>query len=307
MREGFELLSVDQKTFLHGYHWSCPTPWAVLQISHGMAEHILRYDELATYLNTLGIAVIGHDHLGHGKSIQQQPQGYFHDDKTTFGLIKDLYQVTGWGKNRYPDLPLFILGHSMGSFVLRNYIFDHGSEIDGAILMGTGQQPIWLTQIGRQTAGFLSHFQGETHHSKLIDRIAFGNMNRKISNRRTDKDWLSSVPEEVDAYLGDHNCGFLFTLNGYRELFSMIIQSQDSEKMKHVPKELPLLFLSGKDDPVGDFGKGVMKAAQAYQKAGSTKVTVKLYENARHEIVNERQKQIVFRDICKWMEKFSDK
>lgn len=307
MKEAFELVSVDQKTTLHGWHWSCPTPWAVLQITHGMAEHILRYDELATYLNTLGIAVIGHDHLGHGKSIQQQPQGYFYDEQTPFGLIKDLYQVTEWGKIRYPDLPLFVLGHSMGSFVLRNYLFDHGEEIDGAILMGTGQQPLWLTQMGRQTAKILSRFQGEMHPSKLIDRMAFGNMNRKISNRRTDKDWLSSVPEEVDAYLLDHDCGFLFTLNGYHELFSMIIRSQDSTQMKKVPKNLPLLFLSGKEDPVGDFGKGVMRAAQAYQKAGSTKITVKLYENARHEILNERQKQIVFRDICKWMEKFSDK
>lgn len=307
MLEKFEIRSVDQKTSLQGYHWSCEEPWAVLQVTHGMAEHLLRYEKLAEYFNEQGVVVIGHDHLGHGASAQAGMQGYFHDKKIKHGLVQDLYQVTEWGKIHYSDLPFFILGHSMGSFVLRNYLYDYGERIDGAILMGTGQQPVWMTRFGQQSAKLLSKLQGEKHYSKLIDHLAFGNMNRKIFNKRTDKDWLSTLSTEVDAYLADPNCGFLFTLSGYQELFSLIIRSQDSELLKKVPKDLPLLFLSGKEDPVGDFGKGVMKAAGAYRAAGSKHVTVRLYENARHELLNETQKVTVFHDICIWMENLSRK
>lgn len=191
----------------------------------------------------------------------------------------------------------------MGSFVLRNYLYAYGQEIDGAILVGTGQQPTWLTALGKNTAAVLSKIQGEKHPSKLIDVLAFGSMNRKIQNKRTDKDWLVTLPTEVNAYLADKDCGFLFTLSGYRELFSLIIRSQDSRLLTTIPTGLPLLFLSGKEDPVGEYGKGVMKAASSYRKAGVENVTVKLYENARHELLNEKQKEVVFQDICKWMEK----
>ena len=296
MVKKFELLSADKKTTLSGYHWPCEKPWAVLQITHGMAEHLMRYEGFADYLNEQHIAVIGHDHLGHGASMGENPPGYFHDERLKHGLVQDLYQMTEWGKNVYPELPFFILGHSMGSFVLRNYLYDHGDAITGAIIVGTGQQPFWLTQAGLKAAKLLAKFQGTKHPSKLIDRLAFGNMNRRIPLKRTEKDWLSSLPAEVDKYLADLNCGFLFTLNGYQELFSLII-----------PKELPLLFLSGKEDPVGDFGKGVMKAARTYQAAGLSKITVQLYEGARHEVLNETQKLTVFHDICKWMENNSEK
>jgi alpha-beta hydrolase superfamily lysophospholipase len=208
MLETVELLSVDETTRLQGYHWSCDKPWAVLQVTHGMAEHLLRYEALAEYLNEQGIVVIGHDHLGHGSSIQEAPKGYFHDETIKHGLVQDLYEVTQWGKKQYPKLPFFILGHSMGSFVLRNYIYDYGEELQGAILVGTGQQPVWLTRMGQKSAKLLSKIQGEKHPSKLIDRLAFGTMNRKIEAPRTDKDWLVSLPEEVDAYLADPNCGF---------------------------------------------------------------------------------------------------
>lgn len=307
MLETVELLSVDETTRLQGYHWSCDEPWAVLQVTHGMAEHLLRYEALAEYLNEQGIVVIGHDHLGHGSSIKEDPKGYFHDETIKHGLVQDVYQVTQWGKKQYPKLPFFILGHSMGSFVLRNYIYDYGEEIQGAILVGTGQQPVWLTRMGQKSAKLLSKIQGEKHPSKLIDRLAFGTMNRKIEAPRTDKDWLVSLPEEVDAYLADPNCGFLFTLNGYHELFTLIIRAQNAELVHKVPKNLPILLLSGKEDPVGEYGKGVMKAARAYRAAGVQQVTVRLYEKARHELLNETQKLSVFNDICIWMEKNSGK
>ncbi|MGG5372617.1 alpha/beta fold hydrolase [Enterococcus sp. AZ196] len=307
MLEKFELLSVDQKTFLQAYHWSCKEPKAVLQVTHGMAEHLMRYEPLANYLNERNVAVIGHDHLGHGASVEENPQGYFHDETIKHGLVQDLYQVTKWGQSHYPDLPFFVLGHSMGSFVLRNYLAEYGEQIDGAILVGTGQQPVWLTRFGQGAAKVLSRFQGKKHPSRLIDQLAFGNMNRKIFNKRTDKDWLVSLAEEVDAYLADPNCGFLFTLSGYHELFSLIIRAQEPELLKKIPKKLPLLFLSGKEDPVGEYGKGVMKAAKAYQAAGVEQVTVQLYEKARHELLNETQKLTVFQDICKWMENISEK
>ncbi|MGX7204693.1 alpha/beta fold hydrolase [Enterococcus pingfangensis] len=305
--EQFELLSVDRKTWLKGYHWPCEDPRAVLQVSHGMAEHVLRYQPLADYLNTQKIVMIGHDHLGHGASIHEDPPGYFHDKSVKHGLVQDLYQVTQWGQTKYPDLPFFILGHSMGSFILRNYLYEFGEAISGAILVGTGQQPVWLTRFGQQSAKLLGKIQGEKHPSKLIDQLAFGNMNRKIRNKKTTKDWLVSLPEEVAVYLADPNCGFLFTLNGYQELFSLIIRAQEPEEIKKIPKELPLLFLSGNADPIGEFGKGVMKAAGTYQAAGMKQVTVRLYEKARHELLNEAQKLTIFHDISKWMENISIK
>lgn len=305
--ERFEILSVDQKTRLQAYHWPCENPRFVLQVTHGMAEHLLRYEPLADYLNEQNIAVFGHDHLGHGASVKENPQGYFHDQQIKHGLVHDVYQVTQWGKATYPNCPLFILGHSMGSFVLRNYLYEYGERIAGAILVGTGQQPLWLTRFGQQSAKLLSKIQGEKHPSKLIDQLAFGNMNRGIMNKRTSKDWLVSLSEEVDAYLADPHCGFLFTLNGYHELFSLIIRAQNPHLLEKVPKNVPMLFLSGKEDPVGEFGKGVMKAAQSYRDAGVEQVTVKLYEKARHELLNETQKLTVFHDICKWMENISGK
>lgn len=305
--EQFELLSVDQATWLKGYHWPCEDPQSVLQVSHGMAERLLRYQPLADYLNKQKIVMIGHDHLGHGASIHTDPPGYFHDKTLKHGLVQDLYQVTQWGKNKYPNLPFFILGHSMGSFILRNYLYEFGEKLTGAILVGTGQQPLWLTRFGQQSAKLLGKIQGEKHPSKLIDQLAFGNMNRKIHNKKTNKDWLVSLPEEVTAYLADPDCGFLFTLNGYQELFSLIIRAQEPEEINKIPKELPLLFLSGKADPIGDFGKGVMKAASTYQAAGMKQVTVRLYEKARHELLNEAQKSTVFNDISKWMENISIK
>lgn len=303
MYESFQVVSAEKKTVVQGYHWACQEPRAVLQVAHGMAEHLLRYQNFAEFLTEHRIVVIGHDHLGHGKTAESGTLGYFHDSTVEHGLVKDMFRITQWGKEQYPGLPYFILGHSMGSFVLRNYLYTYGQEIDGAILVGTGQQPTWLTALGKNMAAVLSKIQGEKHPSKLIDILAFGSMNRKIQNKRTDKDWLVTLPTEVNAYLADKDCGFLFTLSGYRELFSLIIRSQDSCLLTMIPTGLPLLFLSGKEDPVGEYGKGVMKAASSYRKAGVENVTVKLYENARHELLNEKQKEVVFQDICKWMEK----
>ncbi|MGM0215855.1 alpha/beta fold hydrolase [Enterococcus sp. AZ109] len=303
MRESFQLPSADQKTMIQGYFWTCDEPKAVLQLSHGMAEHILRYQEFAEYLNQQQIAVIGHDHLGHGKSVQAASYGYFHNDEIEDGLINDLHQVTRYAKERLPNSPCFCLGHSMGSFVLRNYLYEYAHELTGAILVGTGQQPKWLTKTGRLLANCLAQIQGEDHYSKFIDQLAFGGNNRRISPKRTDKDWLVSLPEEVDNYIADQLCGFLFTLNGYQELFSLIIGAQDQEKMRKLPKDFPLLFLSGQEDPIGEYGKGVLKAAKSYHEVGLKLVEVHLYENARHELLNERQKKLVYADLVNWLKK----
>ncbi|WP_146623330.1 alpha/beta fold hydrolase [Enterococcus florum] len=307
MKESFQLLSTDGKTRLQGYLWTCDDPKWILQLSHGMAEHILRYAPLAEWMNLRGILVVGHDHLGHGKSARADHHGYFHSSSVEKGLVQDLYQVTKYVKGRYPELPIVVLGHSMGSFVLRNYLYTHSRAIDGAVIVGTGQQPNWLTRAGKTAASLIGSVKGDYHKSKLIDRLAFGGNNRKIKHPRTDKDWLVSLPHEVDAYLADQFCGFLFTVNGYQELFSYIIDSQDKEKIREIPSELPLLFLSGMEDPVGEYGKGVLKAAKSYRNAGIKQIEVRLYENARHEVLNERQKEQVFCDLFKWLGKIEAK
>lgn len=275
-------------------------PRAVLQMTHGMVEYIGRYEELARFLAGQGIAAVGHDHLGHGgTAATKEDYGYFGRPDGNRLLLDDIFAVTRWAKAlpALAGLPWFLLGHSMGSFYARQYLCEHGGELSGAILMGTGWQPRAAVGAGRALCHLLAAFKGWHYRSKLVDGMAFGSYNRSFAPARTSKDWLNRDGREVDRYLADERCSFRFTLNGYDSLFTGLARLCDRRLLAQAPKDLPLLFLSGADDPVGSRGKGVERAAQSLRDAGVRRIAVKLYPAARHELLLELNRREVFADI----------
>ena len=275
-------------------------PRAVLQMTHGMVEYIGRYEQLACWLADRGVAAVGHDHLGHGGSVvSREEYGYFGRPDGNRLLLDDIHRVTRWAKAlpELEGLPWFLLGHSMGSFYARQYLCEYGGELQGAILMGTGWQPRAAARAGRALCHLLAAFHGWRYRSKLVDSMAFGGYNRSFRSARTSKDWLNRDEKEVDRYLSEERCSFRFTLNGYDSLFTALERLCDKELLARAPKDLPVLFLSGDDDPVGDRGRGVQKAAQSLRDAGMRRVEVKLYPEARHELLVELNRQEVFADI----------
>ena len=280
-------------------------PRAVLQMTHGMVEYIGRYEELARFLAGQGIAAVGHDHLGHGgTAATKEDYGYFGRPDGNRLLLDDIFAVTRWAKAlpALAGLPWFLLGHSMGSFYARQYLCEHGGELSGAILMGTGWQPRAAALAGRALCHLLAAFKGWHYRSKLVDGMAFGSYNRSFAPARTSKDWLNRDGREVDRYLADERCSFRFTLNGYDSLFTGLDRLCDRRLLAQAPKVLPVLFLSGADDPVGSRGKGVERAAQSLRDAGVRHIAVKLYPAARHELLLELNRQEVFADIQAFME-----
>lgn len=278
-------------------------PTAILQITHGMAEHIGRYEDFALWLTKRGFLVTGHDHLGHGASIRsKEDYGYFAEEDANGKVLADVYSLTRLTKKAYPGLPYFLLGHSMGSFYARQYLCHYGEELDGAIIMGTGCQPKLSVQAGKLLTTLLAAIQGWHHRSMIVTAVAFGTYNKRIKHARTVKDWLTRDETIVDAYIADERSSFIFTLNAYYAMFTGIGRLYEKTLLARMPKELPIFFVAGEEDPVGDFGKGVRRAAQMCRDAGAKKVDLKLYPKDRHEILNELDRQQVYKDLAQWME-----
>ena len=276
---------------------------AILQISHGMQEFIDRYEDFASFLCSKGYLVTGNDHLGHGGSVNSEEDwGYFAEKDGNKALLDDLYELTKITKELYPNKPYFLLGHSMGSFYARQYLCEHGDELDGAIIMGTGHQPLPTVQAGMLACRMFSMRKGWRHRSTAVNAMAFGSYNKKFEPARTEVDWLTKDEKIVDWYLNEPRCTFMFTLNGYYNMFLGISRLHDKALLNKVPKDLPILFVSGEDDPVGDFGKGVEAAMNSLIAVGCKNVGMHLYPNDRHEILNELDKHQVYEDLYNWLE-----
>ena len=274
---------------------------AIVQLSHGMVEFIDRYKPLAEYLAARGILVTGNDHLGHGGSIRTRADyGYFAEPDGNRTVLDDLHAMTVLTKQLYPGVPYFLLGHSMGSFYARQYLCEWGSELDGAIILGTGFQPKALVAFARTVCRVLAVFFGWQHRSRLVAELSFLGYNKGLEGRTT-HDWLNRDAAEVDKYLADERCTFTFTLNAYYSMFSGILRLHDPAFLARMPKDLPLLFLAGTADPVGDRGKGVLRAIQSLKAAGVQNIRCKLYPGARHELLVETNRQEVFADIAAWL------
>lgn len=303
-KEEFYFDSRDGEHKIHAVKWvpEVEKPVCVVQIVHGMAEHIDRYDEFAAYLANKGILVVGDDHLGHGKSVSPgEPYGYFCKEDAPTVLVRDEHRLKKMIQEQYTGVPYIILGHSMGSFITRNYLLRYGSGINGAIIMGTGLPPKSAAVGASVLAAVQRVFCGARHVSKLIDRAAFGSYNKRIKSPKTDFDWLSANEENVQRYLEDSLCGFVFTVNGFQTLFKLIRNLYDREKLNSMPKNLPVFFVSGAEDPVGDYGKGVERVYQSYKDIGMQNVQMKLYPGDRHEILNETDREDIFADIYRWL------
>lgn len=303
-KEEFYFDSRDGEHKIHAVKWvpEVEKPVCIVQIVHGMAEHIDRYDEFAAYLANKGILVVGDDHLGHGKSVSPgEPYGYFCKEDAPTVLVRDEHRLKKMIQEQYTGVPYIILGHSMGSFITRNYLLRYGSGINGAIIMGTGLPPKPAAVGASVLAAVQRVFCGARHVSKLIDRAAFGSYNKRIKSPKTDFDWLSANEENVQRYLEDSLCGFVFTVNGFQTLFKLIRNLYDREKLNSMPKNLPVFFVSGAEDPVGDYGKGVERVYQSYKDIGMQNVQMKLYPGDRHEILNETDREDIFADIYRWL------
>lgn len=300
-----KIQSTDGKNQLHVYTFVPDSEVkAILQISHGMIEHIGRYKEFAEFLNSKGILVIGNDHLGHGlTAANDEDLGYFgaSNSKT---VVDDLYEITKYAKNKYgKNVPYILLGHSMGSFMARRYIMTYGSELTGAIISGTGSQPGIILSFGQLLASLTEIIKGGHHRPKLLKTIAFSSYNKKIPDAKTPSDWLCKDEEIVNKYINDKFCTFEFTADGYKTLFQSIAFIQKPSNINNIPKNLPILIFSGDQDPVGNYGKGVITAKNAMEKAGIKNISFILYEGGRHEMLNETNRKQVYVDIYEWIEK----
>ena len=301
----FTFLSTDGKTQLHGMRWEPDggSVRAVLQICHGVAEHIARYDAFARYLNGLGIAVVGHDHLGHGLSL---PEGgtpvYFGAGNTWNTVVDDIYVLHQRIRLWYPDVPLCIMGHSMGSFLTRTYLIRYPGTVKAAIIMGTGWQPKAVIAGGMAVAKAVGAVVGENGTSDLVTNLAFGAYNKLFAPNRTSCDWLSADEGNVDAYMADPLCGADATVGLFRQMLSGIRFNQKLSNLRQMYPRIPVLFVAGEKDPVGDCGNGVRRTYQEFRRAGVQDCTLKLYPGLRHEILNEKaQRQQIFEDIGQWL------
>ena len=301
----FTFLSTDGKTQLHGMRWEPDggSVRAVLQICHGVAEHIARYDAFARYLNDLGIAVVGHDHLGHGLSL---PEGgtpvYFGESNTWNTVVDDIYVLHQRIRLWYPDVPLCIMGHSMGSFLTRTYLIRYPGTVKAAIIMGTGWQPKAVIAGGMAVAKAVGAVVGENGTSDLVTNLAFGAYNKLFAPNRTSCDWLSADEGNVDAYMADPLCGADATVGLFRQMLSGIRFNQKLSNLRQMDPRIPVLFVAGEKDPVGDCGNGVRRTYQEFRRAGVQDCTLKLYPGLRHEILNEKaQQQQIFEDIGQWL------
>ncbi|MEW4354215.1 alpha/beta hydrolase [Streptococcus pneumoniae] len=280
--------------------WAIDEPKAIVQIVHGMIEHIERYDAFARFLNHAGYAVVGHDHVGHGDSARKQEDyGVFPED--WHALIDDMQSLQEDIKLRYPDLPLIIMGHSMGSYITRLYLAEYGQEVTASILMGTGQEPLMKTRAGIGFVDFLTAIHGPLYRSKLVEAMSTGSFNKHFAPTKTSADWLTRDEEEVKKYLTNPHHQFRPTLSMYKALFTFANYAAQTAWIDRIPKDLPLLVISGQEDPVGACGRGVKRFYDQLLKAGASQVSLTLYPEARHEILNEWNKEEVMQDIVTWL------
>ncbi|MBI4853184.1 MAG: lysophospholipase [Acidobacteria bacterium] len=270
-----------------------------------MAEHGARYQTLATFLNNYGISVYAIDHRGHGKSVKSEDEiGHFTRnplDDSWEKVIGDLEKTVKYLKTLYQNTPIFLLGHSMGSFISLGYAIRYGSSLNGLILSGSNFSPAFFYQSARIIAALESLRQGIEGKSDLISFLSFGSFNKKFEPARTEFDWLSRDPNQVDLYINDPHCGFKLSNKSWKDLLGGLIEISKQENLARIPSNLPVYLFAGEHDPVGGFGKGVKQLATELSTCGITNLKLKLYSEGRHEMINEINKSEVFQDIIDWI------
>lgn len=301
----FFKLSAKDKHEIFVHSWTVDKPRKVLLIAHGMAEHGARYSALAAFLNTQGIAVYALDHRGHGKSAQNDNEiGHFTCNPEENGwekVIGDLHSVLTELSHLHPNIPLILFGHSMGSFISLGYTIRHGNALNGLILSGSNSSPALLYKMARTVVHFELWRQGSKGKSDLLSFLSFGSFNKKFEPARTKFDWLSRDPAQVDIYINDPFCGFQMGNQSWKDLLGGLIEISKREHLAQIPSRLPLYVFSGDSDPVGGFGKGVNRLVSELRASNVSNLTLKLYSEGRHEMINEINNKEVFNDISNWL------
>lgn len=297
-----KIASTDSKNNLNVIIWETEKePIGVLQIVHGMAEYIDRYDNFAKYMTEHGFNVIGHDHLGHGHSVSDEHDyGFFAEENGDKIIIEDMHSVTQYAREKWEELPNFILGHSMGSFCLRQYLTKYSNDVFGAIIMGTGWIPSTAALLGKTIATNTCKSKGSHTVNPLLIKLTLEPYNKPFAPARTNCDWLSRDEKQVDLYVNDKLCGFDFTAGAYKDFFTVLEKIAKNRQLIGMRKSLPILITSGSVDPVGG-KKACEKLNAQYKRCGIDDVTLKLWENDRHEILNELDKSDVYQYIYNWL------
>ena len=288
---------------IHACRWTPEgQPKAVVQIVHGIAEFVERYDDFANFLTGHDIAVVGEDHLGHGQSINGDGiQGYFHGG--WFTAIEDTMQLMRDTMEAYPGVPYILFGHSMGSFMARTILCKYpASGIHAAIICGTGWQPSFALPALIKVVEGICKKTGETNPNETLQGMVFGSYNKKVEHPRTPFDWLTRDAKIVDDYIAHPLCGFTASCGLLREMLKGIHYIQQKNNLAAMNKDLPVFFIAGGDDPVGPYGKGVQKCADTFVSVGMTDVKTKIYPLCRHEILNEINKEEVYEDVLRWIQ-----
>lgn len=297
-----KIASTDSKNNLNVIIWETEKePIGVLQIVHGMAEYIDRYDNFAKYMTEHGFNVIGHDHLGHGHSVSdERDYGFFAEENGDKIIIEDMHSVTQYAREKWEELPNFILGHSMGSFCLRQYLTKYSNDVFGAIIMGTGWIPSAAALLGKTIATNTCKSKGSHTVNPLLIKLTLEPYNKPFAPARTNCDWLSRDEKQVDLYVNDKLCGFDFTAGAYKDFFTILEKIAKNRQLIGMRKSLPILITSGSVDPVGG-KKACEKLNTQYKRCGIDDVTLKLWDNDRHEILNELDKSDVYQYIYNWL------
>lgn len=275
----------------------------VVQLAHGMAEHIMRYDAFSSFLASEGFIVIGNDHRGHGRSVQSLDDwGFLAERKGFDKLTEDMHAVTQYIQSKYPDLPVFLLGHSMGSFLARRYIQFYSELLSGVLLLGTGGSQGMLGKLGLIIAKCERRRKGPRSPSSLMNKLTFGKFNNAFQPTRTSFDFLSRDTNAVDAYVQDTFCGFICSTSFYIDLLHGIELIHLPKAQRNISRKLPIILLSGDADPVGRFGDGVREAHNIYHQLGLRDLQIQLYTEARHDLLHEKNKAEVQNDILIWLD-----
>ena len=278
-------------------------PRAIVQIIHGIAEYIDRYDEFMSFLADNGIIAVGTDHLGHGKSIESEEQtGFFAYDNGWDYVVRDEEVLRLAMHENYPELPIIVFGHSMGSFMARTLLIRYPDAFNAAIISGTGNQGAALVNGGLIMGNLVTGLKGAHHYSKFLNNLAFGSYNKIYDNPKTEYDWLSRDEANVQKYIDDPLCGFIPSCSLFRDMMTGVKFITNKKNLTAMNKDMPVYFMSGDMDPVGECGKGVQKAYNNFLEAGMKDVSIKLYPGGRHEMLNEINKDEVYTDILAWLE-----
>lgn len=288
---------------IHALEWSPEgPPRGIVQLVHGISEHIGRYDETARFLAEHGFLVCGEDHLGHGRTVSDGSYGFFAPENGWTLAARDIRALRKLEGARHPNLPYFLLGHSMGSFLTRTYLILWPGTVSGAVLMGTGQEPAPLVALGRLISALECRRLGPRGVSPLVHTLSLGAYNGRFRPNRTSSDWLSRDPAEVDAFLADPLCQPRPTVSLFRDMMRALQFIARRDQMARMDPSVPVCFLSGQEDPVGGMGRSVEKVVRMFRDAGCRDLSVHLYPGARHELFHEQNRQEVWADLLNWLE-----